>query len=404
MTIVDFDWTPIGVIDPYPLYARMREAGRVLRTERGPWLLPHYAEVRAAHANPEDFSLSAVDHAKIIPGQMMGRSQPGYNDNVLLDDTVIVLDSPDHERVRGVVRRAFTPRAVAAAEAEMRKKARALVAPLAKGDAIFDVVGDLAAQFPGNVIANMVGVPPEEAQYFQRMSDNAAGIGAEAGELTPRERGMQLYALFGYFDEQVAKREKDGPTPDLVGRLVEANQDGRLSHSEVVASCIIMILGGHETTMRLITNAVLSLGRYPEQRERVVRDPTLSAAAVEETLRFDSPVQYFSRGTRQDTVIAGVEIPKGQNLCTMLGSANRDPEVFTDPDTFDIGRDSAVQHMSFGHGVHFCLGASLARLEAKVAIEELLAVAPEYQLVTPTDDLIYPTNFLRSPQHLVIKK
>ena len=160
-----------------------------------------------------------------------------------------------------------------------------------------------------------------------------------------------------------------------------------MSHSEVVASGIILIIGGHETTMRLITQVVLNLGRAREQRERVVKDVALAPAAIEETLRFDSPVQYFSRGTRRDARIAEVDVPEGQNVCTMIGAANRDPDAFRDPDVFDVGRTDKNIHLSFGHGVHFCLGASLARLEARVAIEELLHAAPHYEVVTSDDEL-----------------
>jgi len=175
--------------------------------------------------------------------------------------------------------------------------------------------------------------------------------------------------------------------------MVVANSEQIMTDAEVVAACVLLLVAGNETTMRLITNMTLALGRFPGELERLAENPDLIATGVEETLRYDSPVQMLFRACKQDTVIADVEIPKGQFVLTMLGAANRDPEAFVDPDTFDVGREENM-HVAFGHGIHYCLGAPLARRETRVAFEELLQMVPRFKVLTRDEDLRYPPTLM----------
>jgi cytochrome P450 len=411
VSLVEFDFRPRGDVDPYPVYAAMREAGRVLRSPLGPLFVTGYADVRAVHANDEDFSLTALNPFSSIPGSMaapppgelpdfdFASEMPMAMDDVL-DKTMIVADRPEHERLRGVVSRAFTPRSIAALEPPMRDLARSLLEPLANGETV-DLVADFAAMLPTAVISEMLGIPPEDGGKFRALADVSSGTDVRQ-EHSMEDVIRANLGLHEYMSEQVAMREKNGPTPDLIGRLVQANQDKILSHGEVVGACKLLLAGGNETTMRLISNMSLTLFRFPEQRERLVKDMSMMLSAIEETLRFDPPAQYFVRGTRRETVIADVEVSPGETVYTMLAGGNRDREFFPEPDVYDIGR-SGNPHLSFGHGIHFCLGASVARLETRVAMEELLAVAPNYEVLTPDEELRYPDTFLHSPQSLMVR-
>jgi cytochrome P450 len=176
-----------------------------------------------------------------------------------------------------------------------------------------------------------------------------------------------------------------------------------MSDAEVVAACVLLLIAGNETTMRLISNMTLAVSRNRDQLERLVADPELLASGIEETLRFDGPVQMLFRAAKRDHVVGDVEIPKGEFVLTMLGAANRDPEAFVDPDVFDVGRTDNL-HIAFGHGIHYCLGAPLARRETRIAFEELLQMAPRIEVLTPDEDLEYPPmGLLRSPRSLVVQ-
>jgi cytochrome P450 len=317
-----------------------------------------------------------------------------------LADTMLTADPPDHERLRRVVNRAFTPNSITALEPRIREIARELLEPLRHGS--FDVVADFAAPLPTIVIADLLGIPREDGDRFRRWTEVVTGT--ELGQRAdPASAGRFAEELRLYLNEQIQRRKVE-PTDDLIGRMVEANREHLMTDGEVVNSCILLLIAGNETTMRLVTNMTLALGRHPEQLDRLAADPSLVPSAVEETLRFDSPVQLLFRGVKQDTTVAGVDVKAGQFVFTMLAAANRDPEAFEDADTYDVGRKDNL-HVSFGHGIHFCLGAPLARRETRVAFEELLEVAPHFELVTKDDDLEYPfSGILRSPTSLVISR
>lgn len=393
---VSFPFFPMGdtIRDPYPVYDAMREAGRLLRTPYGVWIVHRYEDVRRVHLDHEAFSMSALEG---IRGMTAGNSMSG---EFLLAGTMLTADPPDHERLRRVVSRAFTPRSVTELEPTVRAICRRLLAPLASGEP-FDIVADFAMPLPTTVIAELLGVPSGDGERFRKWSEAVTGTDTTGHSASDLHRsGLELVA---YLTDQV-RRRKGAPTDDLIGRMVLANEDEIMSEDEVVASCVLLLVAGNETTMRLITNMTRALDRHPEAREQLVSNRELLPSAVEEGLRYDSPVQMLFRGAKKDVEIAGTELPAGSAVFTMLAAANRDPDVFVDADRYDVCRTDN-QHVSFGHGIHYCLGAPLARMEARVAFDELLAVAPNFEVLTADEDLEYPPMLmLRSPKSLVISK
>jgi cytochrome P450 len=408
--MVEFDFVPLAAsADPYAMYREMRSTGRVLRSKMGAVIVHRYADVRETHGDYESFSMSGVDIAArmvgVPPADVSADDGGTDADNLEPDafvgaNTMLTADPPDHERLRRVVNRAFTPRSIAAIEPRVREVARELLAPLAKGEP-FDLVADFAAPFPTIVIAELLGIPPEDETQFRAWSEAVTGTDVR-NQLTSEEHQRARIELRRYLADQVAAR-KGAPTDDLIGRMVVANEDQIMSDAEVVAACVLLLIAGNETTMRLISNMTLAVSRNRDQLERLVADPELLASGIEETLRFDGPVQMLFRAAKRDHVVGDVEIPKGEFVLTMLGAANRDPEAFVDPDVFDVGRTDNL-HIAFGHGIHYCLGAPLARRETRIAFEELLQMAPRIEVLTPDEDLEYPPmGLLRSPRSLVVQ-
>ncbi|HET6793259.1 MAG TPA: cytochrome P450, partial [Acidimicrobiales bacterium] len=352
--IVDFDRVPLrGQRDPYPAYAAMREAGRVLRSRFGALIVHRYEDVRQTHFDHDAFSIGAGMGGGMGPSEGSGAA----DEAPLMGRTMLTTDPPDHERLRRVVSQAFTPRSITDLEPRVRQIAAELLAPLRRGEPL-DIVADFAAPLPTIVIAELLGVPAEDAHDFRRWSEAVTGTDtrSRADTATSRRYGAELRA---YLAHQVDLR-KEAPTDDLIGRMVVANEANIMTDEEVVAACILLLVAGNETTMRLISNMTLALGRNPDQLERLVADPSLVPSAVEETLRYDSPVQFLFRAAKRDADLADVEVKKGQFILTMIGAANRDPEAFVDPDAYDVGRRDN-HHVAFGHGIHYCLGAPLAR-------------------------------------------
>lgn len=408
MAITDFDFVPFGkelTRDPYPVYARMRDAGRVLRTGFGALVVHRYDDVRQTHLDHGTLSMGAMGGGMgAAVGTRPTRADRGVGgmggSEFSMAQTMLAADPPDHERLRRVVNRAFTPNSIAALEPRVREICKDLLAPLAKGEA-FDIVADFAAPLPTIVIAELLGVPAADGERFRRWSEVVTGtdVRGSTDAATSTRYGGELRS---YLRDQIELR-KTHPTDDLIGRMVTANEGGIMTDAEVVASCVLLLIAGNETTMRLITNMTLALGRHPDQLERLSDDRELIPTAVEETLRFDSPVQMLYRGAKQETTIGDEVVPAGTNVLTMLAAANRDPEVFAAADTYDIAREDNL-HVSFGHGIHFCLGAPLARRETRVAYEELLEMAPRFKVLTTDDELDYPPMLLlRSPRSLVIQ-
>jgi len=383
---------PAVKADPYPHYAAMREAGRVVTNPflAGQYMVPGYDDVVAVLSDPAVFSL--------------GKIQGPMTDSVFMAPTMLNSDPPDHERLRGAVSRAFTPRSVNGLEGRMHQLAAELVTPLGDG-ATFEVVSELAERLPVVVIAEMLGVGSADLDDFVTWSHGLMGV---LDLFAPPEK-QQLARdsskhLHDYFAEEVRRRRSAPTDDDLVGRLVGANADGRLSEAEMLSACVLLLLGGNETTTKLITNAALALVRNPDERARLVADAALLPTAVDEALRYDTPVQGDVRIATETVELGGVELRPGSMIIALLGAANRDPAVFDDPDRFDVGR-SPNPIMSFGRCIHHCLGANLARLEGRAAIGALLEAAPDYVLAEPDEPLVYdsPTFFFHAPGRLAIR-
>lgn len=385
---------PAVKADPYPLYEEMRATGRVVRNPflGGQYMVPGYEDVCALLSDPDTFG-----SGQLGGGVGMGGGAAG---NILAAPTMLTTDPPDHERLRGAVARAFTPRSVSSLEPRMREVATELVAPLRDG-ASYDVVVDLGEKLPVLIIAEMLGVSTSDLDDFVAWSHGLMMVlDVFASPEQAQHASDCSKQLHDYFAIEAARRRDDPNDGDLVGRLVSANADGQLSEAELLSSCVLLLLGGNETTTKLITNAALALSRHPDERARVVSDRGLLATTVDEACRYDTPVQGNGRIAAKAVEFAGFDIPQGSLLVGLLGAANRDPARFDDARRLDVGRDPNP-HLSFGRGIHFCLGATLARLEARAAVDALLDAAPEFAV--DEDELVYgPTFFFHAPTRLRI--
>lgn len=293
---------------------------------------------------------------------------------------VLVLDPPDHTRIRGLMNHAFTPRAVEAMRPRITALVEGLLARVAPRRRM-DAIHDFAYPLPASVIADMIGVPHEDQDRFKAWSDDiAAFVGSFSIDPATLRRGQAgLVAMRDYFRGLIAERRR-APRDDLLTAFIQA-RDGaaQLTEDELIANAGFLLFAGHETTTNLIGNGLLHLLRRPDEWARLVRSPELVPSAVEEMLRFDGPVDRISRIATVDLDLEGMAVKKGDRVVVLTGAANRDPARFPDPDRFDVGRPNN-QHLAFGVGPHFCIGGPLARVEAQVALRRLVGLAPHLQL------------------------
>jgi len=362
--------------NPYGLYAMLREGSPVFRppipveTGAGVFLLTRHADVEAVLRDPEH-RFSVQRRESDVFRLFADRLPVALLEGPIGSRSMLLQDPPEHTRLRGLVSRAFTPRRVA----ELEPRVEALVDELltdafARGEV--DWIHDVAEPLPAVVIAELLGVPAEDHRTFRgwssRLIDALPAFGQEGAT---EDVAALVETLAGYLREQIARR-RDDPRDDLLSALIEARdaQDA-LSEEELVATALLLLLAGHETTTNLIGNGLLALLRHPEQLDWLRADPAGRVAnAVEELLRFDSPVQGTVRVAMEDVEIGGQAIAKGALVVCGIGAANRDPAVHPDPDRLDLARDP-IRHLSFGFGTHFCLGASLARLEGRAVFRAL---------------------------------
>lgn len=373
---------PKLLADPYPLYAMLRSNNPVFRAPipghdgPGVWLLTRHADCHAVLRDPR-FSvrreLAAItqQYRDQLPQALLG-GPDGLR-------TMLIMDPPDHTRVRRLVNKAFTPRRVAG----LGPRIEALVEGLldeAESRGRFDLIHDLAEPLPAVVIAELLGVPARDHRQFRAWSKALIGIlGQGPGDAAARIE-QALNPLLDYLRGVIAERRRD-LRDDLISDMIQAQEEREaLSDPELLSTSFLLLLAGYETTTNLIGNGTLALLRNREQWDRLRREPTRLDAAIEELLRFDSPVQATVRVALEDVALAGSTLPAGALVVTVIGAANRDPAVFDEPDRLDIARDAARQHLSFGFGTHFCLGAPLARLEARHAFAGLLTRFPKLRL------------------------
>lgn len=368
--------------NPFAIYSLLRTVRPVMRmpvagdTGPGVWFLTRYADVEMALRDPR-FSVERM-RAPVIRDNLE-RLPPFLQQSAQGLRSMLVMDPPDHTRVRKLANKAFTPRRVAALRARIEAIVDELLAPLARG-ASFDAIEAVAAPLPAIVIAELLGVPPADHRKFKEWAaEIVAGIGVAASDLRPSSPTPAIVHLLGYLAEIIAARRQE-PRDDLISALVVAQEENdALSDNELLATCNLLLIAGHETTTNLIGNGLLALLREPRELERLRGDMTLLPSAIEELLRYDGPVQATVRIAREDVEIGGHRVDEGAMLLVGIGAANHDPEVFAEPERLDIGRDPNP-HLGFGFGAHFCLGAPLARLEAEVAFRALLERFPHLSL------------------------
>jgi pimeloyl-[acyl-carrier protein] synthase len=365
---------PAFVADPYPTYHRLRTEDPVHHSPLGFWVLTRYDDVVAALRDPRLVKepLAAFVAARFgAPVPAMGLS--------MLDR-----DPPDHTRLRGLVSKAFTPRVVEGLRPRIQQIVDGLLDRAAERGSM-DLIEEFAYPIPVAVICEMLGVPVEDHERFKGWSLDVArgldliwlGPDSEVGRRSVAARK----ALGEYFRGLIAQR-RAAPRSDMLSDLIAAEEAGdKLSEVELLATCILLLIAGHETTVNLIGNGTLALLRHRDQLERLRREPALIGSAVEELLRFDGPVQRTARIPSEDVVFGGRTIAKGEMVMPFIGAADRDPAQFPDPDRLDIGR-ADNRHIAFGWGIHFCLGAPLARIEGQIAINTLVRRLPKLELAT----------------------
>lgn len=363
--------------DPYPLYRHYRETDPMNRAEPGIWTLTRYHDILAV-LRDDRFS---VDPRNATAFDEL-REQTGEEDSFIRNAAGRVLlftDPPDHTRLRTLVNKAFTPRTVERLRGHITELVDGILDGVARRGEM-DVIEDLAYPLPALVICELMGVPTSDRDMFRGWSGEVAPIldPWTSKEVLDNAVGTLAKFLF-YFMDLVQKRRED-PQDDLVSALLAAEEhDDKLTDEQLLALCILIFIAGHETTQNLIGNGLLALLRHPDELRLLRADPQLTKDAVEELLRYDSPVQLTGRSPTTDIEISGVTIPKGEQLILLLGAGNRDPAVFDDPDRLDITRRKSSV-LSFGAGAHFCLGAGLARLEGAIVFDALLARFPDLEL------------------------
>jgi cytochrome P450 len=374
--------SPEMLHNPFPIYRRLREEAPVAWSERWQaWIVSRYADVEPSLKDKEYLS-NENRQALLFEGMPSEqKEQLSKLRHYFAQKDVIGSDPPDHTRMRSLVQKAFTPKMTAS----LRPRAQALAHDLV-GAALqqksFNFVEAVAHPLPIILIAEMLGAPPEDRHLFKRWSADILGFqGSGTTQFQTALISQQsLTELFEYMTILVEERRRN-PKDDLITALALAEEDGaRLSRDELLATCNTILTAGHETTTNLIGNLVRELLLQPEAWEELKADAGLIPNAIEESLRLDAPKQRNFRRIKQTHTFRGVELKANQMIFQLIGSANRDPDVFPDPDRYDLHRANAKDHLSFGIGIHFCVGASLARMEATVVLEALRELSPGMRL------------------------
>lgn len=373
--------SPAVIADPYPYYHRLREKDPVHKSPLGFFVASRHADVSLA--------LRDRRFGKDFVGRMTRRFGPQVMEEPVyrsMSHWMLQLDPPDHTRLRGLMVKAFTARRVE----DMRPRIQTIVDEAidrVEAQGRMDLIADFAFRLPVIVICEMLGIPKQEHELFF-MGARASGRLLDPVPLSRQEidaANAGNLATAEYFRSLFELRRRE-PGDDLTTQLVQAEEEGsKLSNEELTANIILLFGAGHETTVNLIGNGLLALHRNPDQLRRLREDPALVPNAVEELLRYDSSVQLTGRTALEDVELGGVAIPRGESVLCLLGAANRDPAVYPEPDRLDVARPN-IRPLSFGGGIHFCLGAQLARIEAEVAISTLLRRLPGLEV----DDVEHP--------------
>ncbi|MFT3954913.1 MAG: cytochrome P450 [Piscinibacter sp.] len=362
--------------DPHPLMRALRDSGRVARDVVGLWLLSHHADVsaglRSSHLSREPWRAPAWEKTRpFLADSVMERTALQW---------MLFNDPPKHTRLRRLVNGAFKPPVVAAMRERIVATTDRLLEALPRQGS-FDLMSGLAQPLPVRVICDILGLPPEDFAQTKQWSDALSIIVEPVVRREQRTAaGRAAEEMVDYLRGHIAARHAAPPRDDLLGLLIAAQDEGgALDEDELLGNLILLFIAGHETTTNLIGNGALTLLRHPGELARLRAEPALAASAVEEMLRYEGSVNMVARSTTEPYAVGDTLIPAGELIFFMLAPANRDPAVFAEPECFDIGR-SHNPHLAFGAGIHFCLGAPLARLEGEIAFQRLLARYPALAL------------------------
>ncbi|WP_328450130.1 cytochrome P450 [Streptomyces sp. NBC_00386] len=372
-------WDPAFVADPYPAYEELRARGRVHYYEpTNQWLVPHHADVSALL---RDRRLGRTYQHRFTHEDFGRTAPPPEHEpfHVLNDHGMLDLEPPDHTRIRRLVSKAFTPRTVERLKPYVEGLAGELVDRLVEAGG-GDLLADVAEPLPVSVIAEMLGVPESERAPLRPWSADICGM----YELNPSEevarKAVRASVEFTEYLRGLIEARRKEPGDDLISGLIAAHDEGdRLTEQEMISTCVLLLNAGHEATVNATVNGWWTLFRYPEQLARLRADHTLIPTAVEELMRYDTPLQLFERWVLDDIEIDGTTVPRGAEIAMLFGSANRDAEVFADPEALDLSR-TENPHISFSAGIHYCIGAPLARIELAASMSALLTKAPGLRL------------------------
>jgi cytochrome P450 len=372
---------PAFVADPYPAYEALRAGPRAAyHAETNQWLVPRHADVNVLLRERRlgRTYLHMATHAEMGRPEEPAFVEPFWN---VIRNGMLDREPPDHSRLRRLVARAFTPRFVEGLRGQVQRITDGLVDRVAGGGS-FDLIAELAEPLPVTVIAELLGIPDADRHLLRPWSADICGM----YELDPDEetarRAVAAAVEFSEYLRRLVRERRERPTADLIGELVAVVDEGdRLTEDELIGTCVLLLNAGHEASVNGAGNAWWALFRHPDQLALLRRDRGLVPTAIEELLRFDTPLQMFERWVLEDVEIGDVRVARGQELALLFGSANRDPEAFEDPDRLDLARDPNP-HVSFGAGIHYCLGAPLARMELGISFVTILDRLPRLELET----------------------
>ncbi len=371
--MTDLYWDPFDIeldSEPHETWRRMRDEAPVYRNDRYDfWAFSRFADVEVAHRDPATYSSAHGTVLEAMDGSMSGAGM------------MIFMDPPDHTALRRLVSRAFTPRRISALEDRIRDICAELL-DAHQGSSTFDFVQDFGAVLPSRVISTLLGVPAEDQEAQRHVVDRLFHIEPGVGMVNhvSATAGIELAVYLG----QLLEDRRQNPQDDLLTGLVEAevNEDGDTRHltvEEAISFAVLLFSAGTETVARLLGNAAVVLADYPDQRGDLVKNPEIIPRAIEELLRYEAPSPVQGRWTTQDVEVHGVSIPTDSKVLLLTGSAGRDERAFADANRFDVRRQSD-HHVSFGYGIHFCVGAALARMEGRIALEEVFRRYPEWEV------------------------
>jgi cytochrome P450 len=403
-TAADFNLlAPEVRANPYPYYAAMRRESPIHPLAPGAplYAITRYADVIHILHHPELFSSSALQAALQGGGVGIGPNSGALAGHRLLaSPMMIATDPPDHGRLRSLVNRGFTPRRIGALEPRIREIANQCLDTAIK-DGELELVRGFSIPLPVKVIAEMLGVESDRVDQFKAWSDAfILGLSGASGQYDPDDVRKAADEMAEYF-ERIAAERRANPKDDLISVLSQAEEGDALSTGELLSFVALLLIAGNETTTNLIGNGVKALLSHPDQLERVLADPALIPALVEEVLRYDSPIQALPRSNSGAVELPSGKVPENSTLLVFYAAANHDEEKFPDAERFDIDR-STQDHVAFSHGIHFCLGASLSRLEARVAFETLFSRCRKLELAADSIPML-DSSVLRGPKAVALR-